>query len=98
MLLATVRLTERSVRAHFAPTVFLFQAAPRDVGDSRGRSRVDPCSPRWRTPGELTIVLHTHMPHVEGFGSGRSARSGGEGDCASYLPLGGVLGAPIALR
>jgi 1,4-alpha-glucan branching enzyme len=52
-----------------------------------------------RTPGELAIVLHTHMPYVEGFGTWPFGEEWlWEAIATSYLPLLNVLGrAPITL-
>lgn len=49
--------------------------------------------------GELAIVLHTHMPYVEGFGTWPFGEEWlWEAIATSYLPLLGVLGrAPITL-
>ena len=54
---------------------------------------------RKRPPGELAIVLHTHMPYVEGFGTWPFGEEWlWEAIATSYLPLLGVLGrAPITL-
>jgi 1,4-alpha-glucan branching enzyme len=50
-------------------------------------------------PGELAIVLHTHMPYVEGFGTWPFGEEWlWEAIATSYLPLLDVLGrAPITL-
>ena len=50
-------------------------------------------------PGELAIVLHTHMPYVEGFGTWPFGEEWlWEAVATSYLPLLDVLGrAPITL-
>jgi 1,4-alpha-glucan branching enzyme len=50
-------------------------------------------------PGELAIVLHTHMPYVEGFGSWPFGEEWlWEAIAACYLPLLDVLGrAPLTL-
>ncbi|HEY1507997.1 MAG TPA: 1,4-alpha-glucan branching protein domain-containing protein [Solirubrobacteraceae bacterium] len=52
-----------------------------------------------RTRGELAIVLHTHMPYVEGFGTWPFGEEWlWEAIASSYLPLLDVLGrAPITL-
>ena len=52
-----------------------------------------------RRPGELAIVLHTHMPYVEGFGTWPFGEEWlWEAIATSYLPLLGVLGrAPLTL-
>jgi 1,4-alpha-glucan branching enzyme len=52
-----------------------------------------------RAPGELAIVLHTHMPYVEGFGTWPFGEEWlWEAIATSYLPLLDVLGrAPITL-
>ena len=50
-------------------------------------------------PGELAIVLHTHMPYVEGFGTWPFGEEWlWEAIATCYLPLLGVLGtAPLTL-
>jgi 1,4-alpha-glucan branching enzyme len=50
-------------------------------------------------PGRLAIVLHTHMPYVEGFGTWPFGEEWlWEAIATSYLPLLGVLGrAPLTL-
>ena len=50
-------------------------------------------------PGELAIVLHTHMPYVEGFGTWPFGEEWlWEAIATCYLPLLDVLGrAPITL-
>ncbi|MGH2868381.1 MAG: 1,4-alpha-glucan branching protein domain-containing protein [Solirubrobacteraceae bacterium] len=50
-------------------------------------------------PGELAIVLHTHMPYIEGFGTWPFGEEWlWEAIATSYLPLLGVLGrAPLTL-
>jgi 1,4-alpha-glucan branching enzyme len=52
-----------------------------------------------RRPGELAIVLHTHMPYVEGFGTWPFGEEWlWEAIATSYLPLLDVLGrAPLTL-
>jgi 1,4-alpha-glucan branching enzyme len=52
-----------------------------------------------RTPGELAIVLHTHMPYVEGFGTWPFGEEWlWEAVATSYVPLLDVLGrAPMTL-
>jgi 1,4-alpha-glucan branching enzyme len=52
-----------------------------------------------KRPGELAIVLHTHMPYVEGFGTWPFGEEWlWEAIATSYLPLLDVLGrAPITL-
>jgi 1,4-alpha-glucan branching enzyme len=53
-----------------------------------------------RPPGELAIVLHTHMPYVEGFGTWPFGEEWlWEAIAGSYLPLLDLLdeGAPITL-
>src|SRR5438105_13956548 len=52
-----------------------------------------------RRSGELAIVLHTHMPYVEGFGTWPFGEEWlWEAIATSYLPLLDVLGrAPITL-
>ena len=52
-----------------------------------------------KRPGELAIVLHTHMPYVEGFGTWPFGEEWlWEAIATSYLPLLGVLGrAPLTL-
>ncbi len=52
-----------------------------------------------RAPGELAIVLHTHMPYVESFGSWPFGEEWlWEAIATCYLPLLGVLGsAPLTL-
>src|ERR1700761_5620464 len=52
-----------------------------------------------RVPGELAIVLHTHMPYVEGFGTWPFGEEWlWEAIASSYVPLLDVLGrAPITL-
>jgi 1,4-alpha-glucan branching enzyme len=52
-----------------------------------------------RRPGQLAIVLHTHMPYVEGFGTWPFGEEWlWEAIATSYLPLLDVLGrAPITL-
>src|ERR1035437_6618311 len=59
------------------------------------RDTVPPMKPR----GELAIVLHTHMPYVEGFGIWPFGEEWlWEAIATSYLPLLDVLGrAPITL-
>ncbi len=54
---------------------------------------------RRRSPGELAIVLHTHMPYVEGFGTWPFGEEWlWEAIATSYVPLLGVLGrAPLTL-
>ncbi len=48
-----------------------------------------------RRPGELAIVLHTHMPYVEGFGTWPFGEEWlWEAIATSYLPLLRALGAP----
>src|SRR2546429_7613822 len=56
-------------------------------------------SARPDTPGELALVLHTHMPYVEGFGTWPFGEEWlWEAIATSYLPLLDVLGrAPITL-
>jgi len=56
-------------------------------------------SPAPRRPGELAIVLHTHMPYVEGFGTWPFGEEWlWEAIATSYLPLLEVLGsAPLTL-
>jgi 1,4-alpha-glucan branching enzyme len=56
-------------------------------------------SPRRRSPGELAIVLHTHMPYVEGFGTWPFGEEWlWEAIATSYVPLLRVLGrAPLTL-
>ena len=56
-------------------------------------------SPGGREPGELALVLHTHMPYVEGFGTWPFGEEWlWEAVATSYLPLLDVLGrAPITL-
>jgi 1,4-alpha-glucan branching enzyme len=63
-------------------------------------SSTDPrIRPRQRRPGELAIVLHTHMPYVEGFGTWPFGEEWlWEAIATSYLPLLRVLGhAPLTL-
>ncbi len=51
-------------------------------------------------PGELAIILHTHMPYVEGFGSWPFGEEWlWEAIVGSYLPLLGLLdrGAPVTV-
>ncbi len=52
-----------------------------------------------KRPGELAIVLHTHMPYVEGFGTWPFGEEWlWEAIATSYVPLLGVLGrAPLTL-
>ncbi len=52
-----------------------------------------------KRPGELAIVLHTHMPYVEGFGTWPSGEEWlWEAIATCYLPLLDVLGrAPLTL-
>ncbi len=52
-----------------------------------------------KSPGELAIVLHTHMPYVEGFGTWPFGEEWlWEAIATSYVPLLGVLGrAPVTL-
>jgi 1,4-alpha-glucan branching enzyme len=52
-----------------------------------------------RRPGELAIVLHSHMPYVEGFGTWPFGEEWlWEAIASSYLPLLGVLGrVPLTL-
>ena len=52
-----------------------------------------------RRPGALALVLHTHMPYVEGFGTWPFGEEWlWEAIATSYVPLLGVLGrAPITL-
>ena len=52
-----------------------------------------------KSPGELAIVLHTHMPYVEGFGTWPFGEEWlWEAIATSYVPLLDVLGrAPITL-
>jgi 1,4-alpha-glucan branching enzyme len=52
-----------------------------------------------KRPGELALVLHTHMPYVEGFGTWPFGEEWlWEAIATSYLPLLGVLGrAPLTL-
>jgi 1,4-alpha-glucan branching enzyme len=52
-----------------------------------------------RQPGELALVLHTHMPYVEGFGTWPFGEEWlWEAIATSYLPLLDVLGrAPLTL-
>jgi 1,4-alpha-glucan branching enzyme len=52
-----------------------------------------------KRPGELAIVLHTHMPYVEGFGTWPFGEEWlWEAIATCYLPLLGVLGrAPLTL-
>jgi 1,4-alpha-glucan branching enzyme len=52
-----------------------------------------------RPPGELALVLHTHMPYVEGFGTWPFGEEWlWEAIAGSYLPLLDVLGrAPLTL-
>ncbi len=54
---------------------------------------------RSRRPGELAIVLHTHMPYVEGFGTWPFGEEWlWEAIAGCYVPLLDVLGrAPITL-
>ena len=54
---------------------------------------------RSRRPGELAIVLHTHMPYVEGFGTWPFGEEWlWEAIASCYVPLLDVLGrAPITL-
>jgi 1,4-alpha-glucan branching enzyme len=56
-------------------------------------------SPGAREPGELALVLHTHMPYVEGFGTWPFGEEWlWEAIASSYVPLLDVLGrAPITL-
>jgi 1,4-alpha-glucan branching enzyme len=56
-------------------------------------------SPRRREHGELAIVLHTHMPYVEGFGTWPFGEEWlWEAIATSYLPLLEALGrAPLTL-
>jgi 1,4-alpha-glucan branching enzyme len=56
-------------------------------------------APTRRGPGELAIVLHTHMPYVEGFGTWPFGEEWlWEAVATSYVPLLDVLGrAPITL-
>jgi 1,4-alpha-glucan branching enzyme len=60
---------------------------------------VQDVSTRPRGPGELALVLHTHMPYVEGFGTWPFGEEWlWEAVATSYLPLLDVLGrAPITL-
>ena len=54
-----------------------------------------------REAGELAIVLHTHMPYVEGFGSWPFGEEWlWEAIATCYLPLLDVLigGAPLTSR
>jgi 1,4-alpha-glucan branching enzyme len=55
--------------------------------------------PPMRSRGELAIVLHTHMPYVEGFGTWPFGEEWlWEAIATCYLPLLGVLGrAPLTL-
>ena len=55
--------------------------------------------PAMKRPGELAIVLHTHMPYVEGFGTWPFGEEWlWEAIATSYLPLLEILGrAPITL-
>src|SRR6201985_610269 len=49
-------------------------------------------SPGAREPGELALVLHTHMPYVEGFGTWPFGEEWlWEAIATSYLPLLDVL-------
>jgi 1,4-alpha-glucan branching enzyme len=52
-----------------------------------------------RAPGELAMVLHTHMPYVEGFGTWPFGEEWlWEAIASSYLPLLDILGrAPVTL-
>src|ERR1700747_1504635 len=56
-------------------------------------------SPGAREPGELALVLHTHMPYVEGYGTWPFGEEWlWEAIATSYLPLLAVLPkAPITL-
>src|SRR6476661_1019831 len=56
-------------------------------------------SPGGRESGELALVLHTHMPYVEGFGTWPFGEEWlWEAVATSYLPLLDVLGrAPLTL-
>src|ERR1700747_690798 len=56
-------------------------------------------SPGAREPGELALVLHTHMPYVEGFGTWPFGEEWlWEAIATSYVPLLGLLGrAPLTL-
>ena len=58
-----------------------------------------PVSKRRSSAGELAIVLHTHMPYVEGFGTWPFGEEWlWEAIATSYVPLLGVLGrAPLTL-
>jgi 1,4-alpha-glucan branching enzyme len=52
--------------------------------------------PRGQAAGELAIVLHTHMPYVEGFGTWPFGEEWlWEAIATCYLPLLDVLGAPV---
>lgn len=56
--------------------------------------------PALKRPGELALVLHTHMPYVEGFGTWPFGEEWlWEAIATSYLPLLDVLerGAPVTL-
>src|SRR5487761_1445189 len=57
------------------------------------------CTARRTTPGELALVLHAHMPYVEGHGTWPFGEEWlWEAIATSYLPLLDVLGkAPITL-
>jgi 1,4-alpha-glucan branching enzyme len=86
------------------------------MGTSTGRSTSSPFAVRerrpshtghgrravsqFRPPGELAIVLHTHMPYVEGFGTWPFGEEWlWEAIVGSYLPLLDLLdeGAPLTL-
>src|SRR5213079_2344680 len=74
--------------------------APRPAGEPPPRAglrgRVPAVTPE---PGELALVLHTHMPYVEGFGTWPFGEEWlWEAIATSYLPLLDVLPrAPITL-
>ncbi len=61
--------------------------------------RPETASPEWGVrPAELAIVLHTHMPYVEGFGSWPFGEEWlWEAIAGSYLPLLGLLDRGAAL-
>ncbi len=69
--------------------------SPRGKASPRGeRSRPEP-SPRGEASGALAIVLHSHMPYVEGFGTWPFGEEWlFEAMATSYLPLLDVLDGP----
>ena len=81
----------------FTPAIAASDFALRRRADLDARwtsSRLPGVSPAAREPGELALVLHTHMPYVEGFGTWPFGEEWlWEAIATSYLPLLDVLGA-----